>query len=94
MESRIYAGRDGYRTVHKKRIPCPHLEVAGMEVEEVYYPYPDYKFPMEIYSDAYLPKKGELNDNAEKCRQRPLCPLSGDSGIQYADRGGTVPGIF
>ena len=35
-----------------------------MEVEEVYYPYPDYKFPMEIYSDAYLPKKGELNDNA------------------------------
>ena len=26
-------------------------------------PYPDYKFPMTIYSDKRLPKKGELRDN-------------------------------
>ena len=28
-----------------------------------YYPYPDYKFPMYIFSDKYLPKKEELNIN-------------------------------
>lgn len=28
-----------------------------------YYPYPDYKFPTVIYSDAYLPKVGELTNN-------------------------------
>ena len=29
----------------------------------MYYPYPDYKFPMTIFSDKYLPKKEELNNN-------------------------------
>lgn len=28
-----------------------------------YYPYPDYKFPIQIYSDEYLPHIGELNRN-------------------------------
>lgn len=28
-----------------------------------YYPYPDYKFPSVIYSDEYLPKCGELQNN-------------------------------
>lgn len=28
-----------------------------------YYPYPDYKFPVKIFSDDYLPKEGELNRN-------------------------------
>lgn len=36
---------------------------CGMKVEAFYYPYPDYKLPMVIYSDSYLPKKGELNNN-------------------------------
>ena len=36
----------------------------GCDLEcEFYYPYPDYKLPMVIYSDVYLPKKGELNSN-------------------------------
>ena len=26
-----------------------------------YYPYPDYKFPLQIYTDNYLPKIGDLN---------------------------------
>lgn len=29
-----------------------------------YYPYPDYKFPNVIYSDEYLPKCGELQNNS------------------------------
>ena len=28
-----------------------------------YYPYPDYKLPMAVYSDGWLPKKGELRNN-------------------------------
>lgn len=30
---------------------------------EFYYPYPDYKLPTNIYSDDYLPNKGELMNN-------------------------------
>ena len=28
-----------------------------------YYPYPDYKFMTDIYSDEYLPDKGSLTNN-------------------------------
>ena len=28
-----------------------------------YYPYPDYKFPVKLFTDDYLPRKGELNRN-------------------------------
>ena len=30
---------------------------------EFYYPYPDYKFATTIYSEKYLPQKGELSNN-------------------------------
>ncbi|MCR5715648.1 MAG: class I SAM-dependent methyltransferase [Lachnospiraceae bacterium] len=30
---------------------------------QFFYPYPDYKFMHTLYSDAYLPKQGELSDN-------------------------------
>lgn len=36
---------------------------CGCEETSMYYPYPDYKFPTSIYSDAYLPKVGELSSN-------------------------------
>lgn len=45
----------------------PELEKIFSEVGftkwQFYYPYPDYKLPMTIYSDEYLPHKGELNTN-------------------------------
>ncbi|MDD2958058.1 MAG: class I SAM-dependent methyltransferase [Lachnospiraceae bacterium] len=45
----------------------PELEKLFAKAEirnyRFYYPYPDYKLPMTIYSDDYLPKKGELNTN-------------------------------
>ena len=28
-----------------------------------YYPYPDWQFPVKIFSDEYLPRRGELNRN-------------------------------
>lgn len=57
-----YAGYEGYRTFTKKEYETLFKE-AGMNELEFYYPYPDYKFPVAIYSDDYLPKEGELNDN-------------------------------
>lgn len=39
------------------------LKNAGFEGLEFYYPYPDHKFPVCIYSDAWLPRKGELSEN-------------------------------
>ena len=41
------------------------FEEAGYEHYEFYYPYPDYKLPMVIYSDEWLPKPGELNRNLQ-----------------------------
>jgi hypothetical protein len=36
---------------------------SGFQKAKYYYPYPDYKFMTSIYSDAYLPSKGELSNN-------------------------------
>ncbi len=39
------------------------LAGSGFGTYEFYYPYPERWFPMSIYSDQWLPKKGELNQN-------------------------------
>lgn len=39
------------------------IQKAGSFCTHFYYPFPDYKFPLAIYSDRYLPKKGELKGN-------------------------------
>lgn len=39
------------------------IQKAGNFRTRFYYPFPDYKFPLTIYSDSYLPKKGELKGN-------------------------------
>lgn len=36
---------------------------CGVEEYHFYYPYPDYKFMTMLYSDEYLPGKGELSNN-------------------------------
>lgn len=57
-----YPGAGGVRTFSK-----PELEQiirdAGFDKTEFYYPYPDYKLPLSVFSDEYLPKKGELRAN-------------------------------
>ncbi len=64
---RYYDGIEGYgeehgvRTFGKKRL-TEILKQAGLSAR-FYYPYPDYKLPHTVYSDAYLPKKGELTTN-------------------------------
>lgn len=36
---------------------------AGFTQPEFYYPYPDFRFARDIYSDRYLPRKGDLTYN-------------------------------
>lgn len=56
-----YPSTGGVKTFSKSELERLFRK-AGMEAE-FYYPYPDYKLPIAIYSDEYLPKKGELNLN-------------------------------
>lgn len=57
-----YTKTEGIRTFTKSEWE-KILKECGMKKYKFYYPYPDYKFPMSIYSDDYLPKEGELNIN-------------------------------
>lgn len=64
----FFSGLEGYvevenvRTFSKKELKEIADEV-GLKKQTFYYPYPDYKLPLSIYSDEYLPKPGELNNN-------------------------------
>lgn len=57
-----YPNTTGVKTFSRKELK-DIIESVGNFETKFYYPYPDYKFPMAIYSDEYLPKKGELRDN-------------------------------
>lgn len=56
-----YPHREGPYTFSRREL----IQLAGEcgFACDFYYPYPDYKFPMKIFSDQYLPQKGELNRN-------------------------------
>jgi len=56
-----YPDTDGVRTFSKKELERIICEAGGFSYE-MYYPYPDYKFPMTIYSDRRLPVLGELRE--------------------------------
>ncbi|MDE7324403.1 MAG: methyltransferase domain-containing protein [Lachnospiraceae bacterium] len=63
-----FSGLEGYHTGGAARTFTRHgleriLEKVGIHEYAFYYPYPDYKFMTTIYSDRYLPKKGELCNN-------------------------------
>ncbi|MGI6071173.1 MAG: class I SAM-dependent methyltransferase [Blautia sp.] len=74
----FFQGLEGYPDTHGvKTFSKMELEgifaAAGAYDCEFYYPYPDYKFPMTIYSDEWLPGIGELrevNYNFDRARLR------------------------
>jgi len=57
-----YAEGGGVRTFSRNGLE-KIFRTCGMEQYSFYYPYPDYKFMKAVYSDAWLPGKGELSDN-------------------------------
>ncbi len=65
--SMYFEGLEGY-TKSDSAITFGKNEITNIFEElgyqsEFYYPYPDYKFPLHIFSDNYLPKPGMLSDN-------------------------------
>ena len=57
-----YSGIDSVKTFSKNGL-TKLLDSVGLSFVDYYYPYPDYKLPLSVYSDAYLPSKGSLNNN-------------------------------
>lgn len=57
-----YTNTYGVKTFSKRELE-EMMELNGFGKYKFYYPYPDYKLPTTIYSDSYLPKTGELNNN-------------------------------
>lgn len=57
-----YTSTKGVKTFSKKELETI-IQSCGFNNYKFYYPYPDYKLATNIYSDNYLPKKGELNNN-------------------------------
>lgn len=58
-----FDGIEGYVGQNKARTFSYHelnslFKCCGFEQVEFFYPYPDYKFPSEIYSDEYYPCRG------------------------------------
>lgn len=57
-----YPDTDGVRTFTRPEL-IQIMEDCGYHNYCFYYPHPDYKFPLMIYSDHYLPQKGGLMGN-------------------------------
>ncbi|WP_242396873.1 class I SAM-dependent methyltransferase [Clostridium butyricum] len=57
-----YTNTDGVKTFSKNELETI-IKKCNFKEYKFYYPYPDYKLPMSIYSDEYLPNEGELNNN-------------------------------
>ncbi len=57
-----YKDTDGVKTFSRGGL-SKLLDSVGLADTEFYYPYPDYKLPLSVYSDDYLPAKGSLNNN-------------------------------
>ena len=57
-----YPETNGVKTFSRKEL-SDIISRAGNFKTTFYYPYPDYKFPMTVYSDKFLPRKGELKEN-------------------------------
>lgn len=65
----FFEGIEGYlnEDSRARTFSKPELERlftnAGFKNFKFYYPYPDYKFPMSVYSDEFQPHKGDLRAN-------------------------------
>lgn len=62
-----FDGIEGYPTGKIRTFSRPKLEEllsnSSAVSWEFYYPYPDYKFAVELYSDKCLPRRGTLTEN-------------------------------
>lgn len=84
---KLFAGIEGYPTTNGaqtfSRLELEQLlEKTGFRKNKFYYPYPDYKLPLAIYSDEYLPNPTDLKKNVLNFDQERL--LLFDEAKAYA----------
>ena len=71
-----YPHHDGPVTLCKRQLQ-ELFDACGFSCD-FYYPYPDYKFPMKVFSDWYLPAKGEMNRNWQHFDANRVCLFNED----------------
>lgn len=65
----FFTGLENYQLINTNKKLYSKKEIVnilkrkGIENYRFYYPYPDYKFPVSVFSDKRLPKPGELDNN-------------------------------
>lgn len=91
-----FEGLEGYphtshvRTFSRPGI-CKIIDRAGDFQKEFYYPFPDYKFPMAIYSDEYLPRRGEAGESFPNYDQERIAAFSEGRVLDTLVEDGLMP---
>lgn len=85
-----YPDGGGVRTFTRKGLE-KIFSSCGIEKYSFYYPYPDYKFMTMIYSDAYLPGKGELCNNIRNFDRDRMLLFDEKSAFDGAVEDGLFP---
>lgn len=93
---RYFEGVEGYDENSRARtFARPELESilkeAGFDAGSWYYPFPDYKLPMTIYSDAYLPKSGELKNFISNFDRERMVLFDEGRAMESMTEGGLFP---
>ena len=83
-------GAHGERTFTSLEMKDLFGRMSEFEISE-YYPYPDYRFPMTIYSPQFLPKKGELNLNGNDIYGKRLHLFDETKGLDLILEHGLFP---
>lgn len=91
-----FEGLEGYpNTEHVRTFSrpglCEIIRRAGDFRTEFYYPFPDYKLPMVIYSDAYLPKPGEIGENFPNYDRERMLAFSEGRTLDTLIQDGLLP---
>ena len=58
-----YPSDDGSARTFSRAELIRLFQEADLTFDRFYYPYPDYKLPMSVYSDSCMPKEGQLRTN-------------------------------
>ena len=82
--ARFFEGLEGYPSEEKMFTASEKewkqfLDKHGMQETEFYYPYPDHRFTMQIYSDSWLPKAEDLHINYQNFAGKRMALFDDDA---------------
>jgi hypothetical protein len=85
-----YPSKGVARTFSKKALEQIAKD-CGFTKMTMYYPYPDYKFPVELFSDKCLPKPGQLTLNDRNFDRNRLRLFEEEKAFDMVIREGAFP---